>query len=378
LAVEGNKEAKMLLDHIGSIVDQGRVSAVAIIYSDNSGVDSAYVAQSGISETWLNLGLDLCKTGMMKKLMARQAPASDTEVGGPRKANRAIFNAQNLTLGYDFLAWLVAAEMNRIKHKEPGPLEIGFAVGPDWAVRPKDKIIGPQWDFDHMMMDNVALPLVKMIGAVPATKVDETFYWPTNSCFRGAVDLYDEGIAIPKLSHDSAAALAMAKHKGKITITLREATHWTQRNSRLGEWLEIADWLRDEQGEEVLFIRDTAKASEPIQGFKTEPMASTDINCRAAVYAGAKCNLFISNGPGTLDWFCGDTPSLMFIPLSKTDDYKCSDPDWWEAHHGIPARSQFPWFPEHKKIIWEQATFDVVTEAYTELMANGKVKRRAS
>jgi hypothetical protein len=376
MAVEGNDNVLKVIEHIKAIAQQGRTNAIAIIHADSSGVDSCYVAQSGISESWLNLGLDLAKNGMMKKLTSRQSPVANTEVHGSIKANKVIFNAANLTLGYDFLAWLMAAEMRRIKHGIEEPLEVGFAVGSDFRDKPQDPMLLKQHNFDHMMMDNVCLPLVGMMGGKPAQKVDETFLWPPSSCFRDAVELFNEGIPIPRVAHDSASALAMAKHTGVVTITLREAAHWGDvRNSDLEVWMRVGKWL-EERGETVLFVRDTAKASEPLPGFRTEPMASTDINCRAALYAVAKANLFISNGPATLDWFCGDAASLTFIPLSETDGYKCSQRDWWEPNHGIRAGDQFPWFPPYKKIVWEQPTFEGVTRAYEELFNGNKVKRR--
>jgi hypothetical protein len=158
---------------------------------------------------------------------------------------------------------------------------------------------------------------------------------------------------------------------------LREALHWTQRNSDLGVWFEIARWLRD-RGEEIVFVRDTEKGDLLLgHGWDSEPLASKDIKCRAALYANAKFNLFISNGPATLDWFCGDTPSLTFIPLSKTDGYKCADPDWWPANHGINAGEQFPFFKGTKKsIVWEYPSFEVVTQACEDLFA--KRKKRAA
>jgi hypothetical protein len=376
MAVEGNDNVKKLLQHWLGVAEEGRLNAIAMIGADSSGVDTSYVAQSGASEAWVNFGIDLLKNGLMEKVKSRQSPASNTEVHGTIKANKVVFNAANMTLGYDFLAWLVAAEMRRIKHGE-GPLEIAFAVGPDFKDKPKDPMLLKQHNFDHMMMDNVCLPLTKMLGAAASTKVDNTFLWPISSCFRDAVSLFNEGIPVPRLAHDSVSALAMAKHAGVVTITLREATHWGDvRNSDLDVWTRVGKWL-EERGETVLYVRDTEKASEPLPPFRTEPMASTDLNCRAALYAVAKANLFISNGPATLDWFCGDAASLTFIPLSETDGYKCSQREWWEPNHGIPAGGQFPWFPPHKKIVWEQPTFEGVTRAYEEL-TNAKVKRRAA
>jgi hypothetical protein len=377
MAVEGNDNVLKVLEHVKAIAQQGRTNAILLIHADSAGVDTCYVAQSGQSEAWLNLGIDLAKNGMMKKLTSRQSPVERTEIGGARKGDKAVFNAANLTLGFDVLAWLVATEMRRIKHGVEEPLEVAFAVSPEYRDRPKDPMLAKQHDFDHMMFDNVCAPLVKMIGGKAAQQVDDTFYWPTNSCFRDAVDLFNEGIPIPRLSHDSASALAMAKHAGVVTITLREAAHWGDvRNSNIEVWTKVGKWL-EERGETVLFVRDTAKASEPLPGFRAEPMASTDLNCRAALYAVAKANLFISNGPATLDWFCGDAASLTFIPLSETDGYKCSQREWWEPNHGIKAGDQFPWFPPHKKIVWDYPTFEVVTRAYEEL-TNAKVNRRAA
>jgi hypothetical protein len=154
MAVEGNDNCQKMWEHVGGIIRQGRTNGLLVIHADSSGVDTCYVAQSGQSEAWLNLGIDLAKNGMMKKLTSRQSPVERTEIGGARKANKVVFNAANLTLGFDFLAWLVATKMRLTKHGVEEPLEVAFAVSPEYRDRPKDPMLAKQHDFDHMMFDN--------------------------------------------------------------------------------------------------------------------------------------------------------------------------------------------------------------------------------
>ena len=84
----------------------------------------------------------------------------------------------------------------------------------------------------------------------------------------------------------------------------------------------------------------------------------------------AKCNLFVSNGPCSVDWFCSDAASVTYTPLSTDDGYKCSQPSWWLPSQGIDAGEQFPWFKGTKKsIVWEAPTVDLIKADYARINA---------
>ena len=117
-----------------------------------------------------------------------------------------------------------------------------------------------------------------------------------------------------------------------VTITLREAQHWPSRNSNVSEWIKAAVVLR-RLGLRVVFVRDILKAGWPIprtrdlefdagclidaaEGapFETAPCASIDIPSRAYLYASARFNMGVNNGPM---WLAAamDLPTMIMRPL---------------------------------------------------------------
>lgn len=144
-----------------------------------------------------------------------------------------------------------------------------------------------------------------------------------------------------------------------VTITLREALYWPTRNSQLVEWIKAASELK-RQGHRIIFIRDTAKASEPIDGFETSPAASVNLFSRAALYAGAAANLFINNGPAWLCWFLG-APCLIFRMVSP--DAPCSSQEYFAAC-GLPPGGQPAYAKRGQRIIWHDDNADVILAAF--------------
>jgi ADP-heptose:LPS heptosyltransferase len=147
-----------------------------------------------------------------------------------------------------------------------------------------------------------------------------------------------------------------------ITITLRESLHWPHRNSNLPEWLKFADYLQ-KQGEQVLFVRDTWKAREPLERFATCPAASRDLEIRLALYKQAKCNFFIDNGPWHLA-LVSPAPWVAFINVDPMSGYIPCTPQWWKRNHGVAPGQQFPWSNATQRIVWAPDTFDEMCKAW--------------
>jgi len=353
--VEGNPQVRSLLLHWLAECDKGRLNAMGICVCDGVNMHLDFSAAQGASEYMLHFGLQSMAQKLGDRIWGRQAPRHLTEVNEKTDPSKVVYNAANLTLGYDFLAWLVGCEMRKHSLGIDKPLKVAVSYGTTTVN-----------NYGKMMRNEVVLPLIKMIGAeyVSESEIGTDAMWPPTSCFLEAVEFHNDGIPAPEFRTDKKSPF-----EGEyVTITLREATHWPQRNADLHEWRRIARWLR-EHGETVVFVRDTEKAEETIGQYPTCPEASTNLETRAALYRDAKCNLFMSNGPATLDWFCGKAPSLSFIPLDATSGYKCEDPKWWPGNHGIMAGGQFPWFKDRpKRIVWKKPSFMNVTRAYQEHM----------
>src|SRR5258708_3754828 len=275
-------------------------------------------------------------------------------------ASYACYNMAANPASFDFLTWLVDAEMTRKRLGAPAPLKVGF-----WAAK---DCPGLTTDYYRMMFEEIARPLLGFIGAVE----DEAAVGGRSKKFFGYRDVtaaVTKGEQVPRLKPSQKAMDTVAEClKGgsvPITITLREAEYWPHRNSSIPEWLKFADHL-EACGERVVLIRDTVKAMDPIAGRNTWAAASLNLDVRMALYEQAKCNFFVANGPWNLALF-GTKPWLMFIETKTEEAFLPNRPEWWQSCHGINVGEQFPWCDENQKIIWKTDSCDNIQQAWHEL-----------
>lgn len=348
--VEGNKECLAMMEFWYNRAKQGKVNFVAIVacegpemvLSDHLGVcGTEFAAHFGLVDLAENVKIAVKK---------RQAPptAPDTP------ANQVVCNLQGAPSSFDFLPWILHAEMYRVQQGAPGPLKVGFSWGE--GNRPEMALFT---EHRKTMFKNVIKPLLRLVGAEEdETVVTKPALWHNAYVFAPLVNLYTQGCKIPEIN-PSAEAVArveeMLQGREPVTITLREAEHWKHRNSSNDEWLKFAhECLKDEF---VIILRDSAVADEPLLYFNTFPEAAKDLDTRIALYQRAKCNLFVANGPATLAWM-GDRPWMMFCPIDADTDagsgvYKPGGADWWKKYHGVAKGEQFPWSGPQQKIIWD-------------------------
>lgn len=302
-----------------------------------------------------DISLELSQREALSLLDARVRRSIDNWTFPPQNtsldASYVRYNIANGPLGYDFLIWLVAAEMTRVREGAPSPLRVGFWVGNDRAHANHDR--------RQLWLDRVFRPLLPCIGAVedPAAiygRCDE-FY-----VAREIVAAARRGERVPRLR----SPREWTGKKNHVTITLREAEHGQSRNSNIAEWLKVATALKN-QGESIVFVRDTAKAHEPLPGFVTYPEASIDLHARLALYENSKVNMFVSNGPSGLALF-GARPFLSFqAPDSGGGDEICNTPVFWEKYNGIKmGEEQYPWCSPQQRIICLPDTFDNIMAAW--------------
>src|SRR6185436_290868 len=106
-------------------------------------------------------------------------------------------------------------------------------------------------------------------------------------------------------------------------------------------------------GEDVIFVRDTAKADEPIEGIETSPRASRDFLYRAALMFSARANMFVANGPSLLAWY-SDVPFLNFKLLCPEEpEWGPGKPAFWHRH-GMAPGDQLPWTAPTQRLVWEE------------------------
>ncbi len=298
--------------------------------------------------------LDRLKKRIENEQSNREMPPRDPEY---YTADRVCYDLVGGPGGFDFVPWLVDAEMTRRREGAPFPLKVAFWLG-------KDGKAGLNTEYHQQMLNCVMRPLLPLIGAIedPTSMVGRD-----KGCvhYQDIVPACRNGEEVPRFKPSEKLQKLVAEAFGGrqfVTITLREAKNWLHRNSNIPEWIKFANWLRD-RGELVTFVRDTAKAEEPISGFPTSPFASINIDARCALYEAAKCNLFVSNGPHCLALF-GTKPWMAFFEVNEADKFIAHRPSWWHNDCGIDAGEQFPWCSPKQRFIWKCDKFENMIEAW--------------
>lgn len=261
---------------------------------------------------------------------------------------------------WDCVTWYVNAELTRRMAKCEGPLRIRFRTA---------KINDPQHEMKsavrRQMLQHVVRPCLDLFGAVEDGSV--RYGNGKQYSYRRLSELHTLGHEIPKVN------IPRATVPRRLVITLREAAHGTWRNSRLPDYLEFAK-RRQVDGWNIIFVRDTAKADEPIEGFPTDPVASRNVKHRCQLYASAECNILGSNGPANLLWF-SDYPFINFIPMHRNLAQAPTFPEWWHVHANIRIPGKFPWMADDQHMVWEMDNLDGLERAWDVWSAHNHIDR---
>lgn len=292
-----------------------------------------------------------------ERIINRTMPPRDENV----PADYVVYNVPDGSISFDFLVWLVDCEMVRIQENAPPPLKVHF-----W--RGRDGKSGLGMPEQQQMFEKVIKPSLDLVGAIEHPDAIHGRDYPRRH-MRHISDGARQGQQVPIFKAPYRAREAMKQWLGAgpapITITLREAKHWPHRNSNLDAWRTFAYDL-ERQGERVVFVRDTANADEPIDGFEICPPASTNLHMRMALYEQSKANLFIANGPVTLAQF-SDRPWFCFTPIEPDDSlYYANTPAFWRMYIGVDVGEQFPWSAPDQRIIWKPDTYENISAAWAE------------
>jgi hypothetical protein len=354
----GNDNVIKLLEfYLQQVRANGDWSAITIIMA-NCRNEVAVPDVAGCAAQFASLlgGCELAGNAVKRLLKTMSLP----EVERNLTADYVCFNVPGGSLSFDFLPWLIDAEMTRVREGAPAPLKIGFWLG--------DKAGAHGFESEparRRMFEKVLVPALDLIGAVQDEKARlnglvKEFY----TC-RDIVGGCLAGEDVPRFAAPEHAKKLTAPYKGYVTITLREAAYWQHRNSNLEAWQRFArDLIR--RGEKVVFVRDTANANKPLGDFPTLPAASYNLDFRMALYEQAKCNLFVSNGPIGLALF-SRVPFLAFINTEPDGSmYVADTADFWRTFQGIEVGSQFPWSAPDQRIVWAKDDYENLIVAWNE------------
>jgi hypothetical protein len=286
-----------------------------------------------------------------------------TPEGGP---SDACYNMTNGPASFDFITWLVNAEMDRKRRGAPAPLRVAFVPGPEEGFRPADVQNVPE---KVQILENVMRPALELFGAVEAEDAvngRQFHYW-----YRPITDASRIGEEVPRCKPPVESVLDvkgwMIKQgifeKDALVITLRETRYTQERNSNLVAWTKFAKKRQDE-GFRVIFVRDTLKADERLDNFLIYPLAARDLHIRTALYSLAKCNLTIATGAAELLQF-SDYPFIEFKPPSIDPMRPISFAiSWWQRFGGITPPESFPWLGKHQLTVWQRDTVENIEAAW--------------
>jgi hypothetical protein len=335
----------------------GIARACALVFCEHQGADVMYMGDVD-ARAQIMYGCNLLNHLILTGTSNHVNHAQGSDKGPP--ANLWKYDLTCDPMCFDFLPWLVTAEMARRQEQAPGPLKLAFVRNPNALM----KIDDSKWQFFH----NVMRPILKMFNAVESEEAVHGRHAPFVG-LRTIADRYNRGEMVPQIEVPAIAMGSMQAYlKGRkpVTITLRELPNrYEQRNSDVEEWLKFARWLT-RKGEDVIILRDTVVAGEALDGFETFPEASRDIVTRAALYESAKCNTFVANGPWGLANY-SKVPWLLFAIVDNNQPDGFNRPEYWDMFMGLNEQHQLPWATDKQKIIFARDKFDNLRGAYEEL-----------
>ena len=283
----------------------------------------------------------------------------------------AFYDLQHGPVSYDFVTWLIQARLiaNREQcdrlHVVIVPYEGGLGgFARHWGEHDEH---ATYWRLWHIVI--ASCPLVRASVTVAdsreqAGKIYDDGYpyqwWPDGKAhFMGPlVDASRKGEPIPKLCATEQAKRYMQEslrgfERPIATLTVRNQTTDTARNSQRAEWDRLSDWLTG-RGYDVIRIDDTNRALSQGRGF-----AELDPDLRLALYERAEVNVIGNNGPQELLKF-SNAPYTIF-GLALTDGWK----EHWRKYFHMEPGEHVPWARENQKMVYLPDTFENMRACFT-------------
>lgn len=124
--------------------------------------------------------------------------------------------------------------------------------------------------------------------------------------------------------------------RGHVTVTIRDTFHRPNKNSDPGVWRKFAR----EVG--AIVIEDSR-------------VREISLKDRFALYAGARMNYGVPNGPFSVLWYT-EYPMMMFSDPVETKK------SW--GGHSVKVGDTLPWLRGNQHLLWEKPTVDILMKAH--------------
>lgn len=258
---------------------------------------------------------------------------------------------------YDFISFLCEAERYRLEIGaeaidiviQPGPVD-GFRedVLPDSNASRVGMLYRVVMGACRLLPSVRNVEVLKMRKRVEGADIFPVGYLKDPSIQNYGVSFFPS--AMPVISSTKSARKAIKFDKPYVTITLRESSHWPQRNSQRKEWERAARRIEN-LGYAVVWVPDVESADAN--------QYSWDIDLRLALYEKAAINLGINNGPMCM-LFYANAQYLIFKMVTEELPWTAAD---FLERAGIPEGNT-----RNGRIIWKEDKEDVIVDEFMDYM----------
>lgn len=287
----------------------------------------------------------------------------------------AIYDLTVSPVSFDFVSFLLEAESQRLKrgHEHMRVL----IVPPEGGHFRRDRLAPfepgtakPSHDLRRRMCTTICEPMPALLPSCVESarlvtrdllqKYDLRGAWPPGP--EPAYGQQYNAKAYRENNYPFRHPSRQKREKKLVTLTLREAAHWPQRNSDRNAWLALYRALK-KAGYKPVFIPDVdTPFAEP--GCDVDHRASLDLLHRAALYERAHLNVFVNNGPAWMATAQREARVLIFKIIAEGGT--CTGSEFWEAIGCAPGVYQVG--REGHRIVWEDDAPEVlVRETFAEL-----------
>lgn len=167
--------------------------------------------------------------------------------------------------------------------------------------------------------------------------------------------------------------------KKLVTITLRETSLYTSRNSGLSKWQQFSQYLL-ERGYQPLIIRDTSRALE----FNEENLfpgaiclsaAAFNVHIRTALYSVAYFNIGTDCGAIALAFFMKDI-NFSFFFVDTDNSRRMMTIEIENAKRkgivtGLGVGLNYPFLSGQQRVVWEEETYENIVNEFEDFTSQG-------